>query len=53
LRQWCVKGYEFLKSYDKILSLSMEINPSIKITSVKPSGTVSILAGSTPGVHYP
>ena len=27
--------------------------PSIKITSVKPSGTVSLLAGATPGVHFP
>lgn len=26
---------------------------SIKKTSVKPSGTVSLLAGATPGVHFP
>jgi len=26
---------------------------SIKTTSVKPSGTVSLLAGATPGLHYP
>lgn len=26
---------------------------SIKTTSIKPSGTVSLLAGSTPGMHYP
>src|SRR5574337_851932 len=26
---------------------------SIKTTTVKPSGTVSLLAGATPGVHYP
>ena len=26
---------------------------SIKRTSVKPSGTVSLLAGATPGVHFP
>jgi ribonucleotide reductase alpha subunit len=30
-----------------------KINESIKITSVKPSGTISLLAGATPGVHYP
>ena len=29
------------------------ITKSIKKTSVKPSGTVSLLAGATPGVHYP
>jgi hypothetical protein len=27
--------------------------PSIKTTSVKPSGTVSLLFGVTPGVHWP
>jgi len=26
---------------------------SIKTTSVKPSGTVSLLCGATPGIHYP
>ena len=31
----------------------MAIPRSIKTTSVKPSGTVSLLAGATPGLHYP
>ena len=26
---------------------------SVKTTSIKPSGTVSLLAGATPGMHYP
>lgn len=29
------------------------MSESIKVTSVKPSGTVSLLAGATPGVHFP
>ena len=29
------------------------MNQSIKITSIKPSGTVSLLAGATPGIHFP
>jgi hypothetical protein len=29
------------------------VRESIKTTSIKPSGTVSILAGETPGVHWP
>jgi hypothetical protein len=29
------------------------VNESIKLTSIKPSGTVSLLAGATPGVHFP
>jgi ribonucleoside-triphosphate reductase len=31
----------------------LKIPESIKITSIKPSGTVSLLAGATPGVHFP
>ena len=31
----------------------MAIPRSIKTTSIKPSGTVSLLAGSTPGIHFP
>jgi ribonucleoside-triphosphate reductase (thioredoxin) len=29
------------------------VRPSIRITTVKPSGTISLLAGCTPGVHHP
>jgi ribonucleoside-triphosphate reductase (thioredoxin) len=31
----------------------LTIPKSIKTTSIKPSGTVSLLAGATPGVHFP
>jgi len=31
----------------------LAIPRSIKTTSIKPSGTVSLLAGATPGMHYP
>lgn len=30
----------------------LNANPSIKVTTVKPSGTVSLLMGSSPGMHY-
>lgn len=30
----------------------LESNPSIKVTTVKPSGTISILMGVSPGQHY-
>ena len=33
--------------------IGLLVPSSIKTTSVKPSGTVSLLAGATPGVHYP
>jgi hypothetical protein len=37
---------------DKIYSQWLCIPESIKKTSVKPSGTVSLLPGVTPGIHY-
>jgi ribonucleoside-diphosphate reductase alpha chain/ribonucleoside-triphosphate reductase len=40
-----------LKKYDKEWSNSIGINQSIKLTTVKPSGTLSLLAGVTPGIH--
>lgn len=30
-----------------------EVNPSIRVTTVKPSGTVSLLPGVSSGMHYP
>ena len=52
LRQWMDSGYEVIKSYDKTYSEWLGIRESIKMTTVKPSGTVSILAGESPGVHW-
>lgn len=46
-------GYDFLRDLDRIYSRWLCIPESIKITSVKPSGTVSLLCGATPGVHFP
>jgi len=54
LVKWCDQGYNFLRKYDAYLSKEVfKIPESIKITSIKPSGTVSLLAGATPGVHFP
>tara|TARA_Y100000034_G_scaffold133967_1_gene201089 strand:+ start:5138 stop:7135 length:1998 start_codon:yes stop_codon:yes gene_type:complete len=52
-REWLEKGYIALQEYDKVYSDWLAVPRSIKTTSVKPSGTVSLLAGSTPGIHYP
>ena len=43
--------YELLNQTDKEVSREMGINRSIRMTTVKPSGTLSLLAGCTPGVH--
>ena len=53
LRSWMDAGYETIKNYDKSYSEWLGIRESIKMTTVKPSGTVSILAGESPGVHWP
>jgi ribonucleoside-triphosphate reductase len=53
LRKWLETGYDTLQKYDKNYSDWMAIPRSVKTTSVKPSGTVSLLAGATPGLHYP
>jgi hypothetical protein len=52
LREWMDNGYETVKRYDNIYSEWFGIRESIKMTTVKPSGTVSILAGESPGVHW-
>lgn len=52
-RKWCLDGYDTIQKYDEIYSDWLAIPRSIKTTSVKPSGTVSLLAGATPGIHWP
>ena len=52
LREWMDAGYEVVQAYDKSYSEWLGIRESIKTTTVKPSGTVSILAGESPGVHW-
>jgi ribonucleoside-triphosphate reductase (thioredoxin) len=52
LREWMDEGYKTVKSYDNTYSEWLGIRESIKMTTVKPSGTVSILAGESPGVHW-
>lgn len=53
LVEWCKAGYSFLQKCDAEVSHKYDINKSIKMTCVKPSGTVSLLAGATAGAHFP
>ena len=53
LKNWCNSGYNYVREYDKFISNKFNVPESIKITSIKPSGTVSLLGGATPGVHFP
>jgi len=51
--EWCDKAYKYLRKLDEEYSDWLCIPKSIKLTTVKPSGTVSLLPGVTPGIHYP
>ncbi|MFX1346125.1 MAG: ribonucleoside-triphosphate reductase, adenosylcobalamin-dependent, partial [Promethearchaeota archaeon] len=51
--EWSDKAYNYLRELDEQYSDWLCIPKSIKITTVKPSGTVSLLPGVTPGIHYP
>ena len=53
LREWLDEGYHTVQHWDDIYSEWLCVPRSVKTTSVKPSGTVSLLAGATPGMHYP
>jgi len=53
LQNWLENGYDTIQEWDKQYSDWFAVPKSIKTTSVKPSGTVSLLAGATPGLHYP
>lgn len=46
------KLYGFVKETNIEQAKELEANPSIKLTTVKPSGTISILMGVSPGQHY-
>lgn len=50
---WCDNGYTYIGDLDKLYADWLCVPRSIKMTSVKPSGTTSLLCGATPGIHYP
>ncbi len=45
LKHWLTTGYDAIQDYDKQFSDWLTIPRSIKTTCIKPSGTVSLLAG--------
>lgn len=47
------RAYHKIKELDVTYSEWLGVPKSIKTTSVKPSGSVSLLANVSPGVHYP
>ena len=53
LYNWCDRAYTYVQELDEEYSNWLCIPKSIRTTSIKPSGTVSLLNGSTPGIHFP
>lgn len=53
VRDWLNTGYKEIINRDEQYSEWLGVRESIKKTSIKPSGTVSLLSGATPGVHWP
>ena len=50
-RGWLRAAYEHLRAFDVEYSEEHGFPVSIKLTTVKPSGTLSLLPGVTPGIH--
>ena len=46
-------GYDVVRQTNRDLAKSAGVAESIRVTTVKPSGTVSLLAGVSSGMHHP
>jgi len=53
LKKWLREGYDEIQRWDGVYSDWLAVPKSIKTTSVKPSGSVSLVAGVSPGIHFP
>jgi len=52
IREWMDEGYKTIRKYDHSYSEWLCVRESVRVTTVKPSGSVSLLSGATPGVHW-
>ena len=50
-KSWLSETYGKIREFDNEYSAKNGFNKSIKLTTVKPSGTLSLLPGVTPGCH--
>jgi len=50
-KSWLSGTYKYLREFDKSYSKKHGFNESIKLTTVKPSGTLSLLSGVSAGAH--
>jgi adenosylcobalamin-dependent ribonucleoside-triphosphate reductase len=50
-KTWLDTGYLHIKEYDSMISKMFKVPLSIKLTTIKPSGTLSLVAGVSSGMH--
>lgn len=53
LSHWMRMGYNHLLYKQKKFETFFRLPTSRKLTTIKPSGTLSLLGGVAPGIHYP
>lgn len=53
LIEWFNHGYEVTNHYDARYSEWLDVNRSIRLTTQKPSGSLSTVTGKTAGLHHP
>ena len=53
LMRWLDQGYMHVMKLNMQFAEELGINRAVRLTCVKPSGTISLLGGATPGVHFP
>ena len=53
LTGWLRRGYEVVRRVNRRLAAAAGVPPSIRITTIKPSGTISQLAGVVSGMRFP
>lgn len=46
-------AYKVVRTKNTELAISAGVPSSVRVTTIKPSGSISLLAGVTPGMHYP
>ena len=49
--KWLDEVYKYIKTFDTEYSAKKGWCPSVRLTTVQPSGTLSLLPGVTPGIH--
>jgi ribonucleoside-diphosphate reductase alpha chain len=49
--KWLPIAYDYLRGFDKDYSKEYGFPESVRLTTVQPSGTLSLLPGVTPGIH--